>query len=341
VGEQKAGDPARAARAAAIGEFAASLRELRRAAGEPSFREMAGRSRAISHTTLHEAAQGNRLPSWATTVEFIRACGADPAEYRAHWERVRRRASEGWTEESTNSERVRRRASDGWTEESTNSERVRRRASDGWTEESTSEARSDEGSRRVSEPSNRAGSTGRRVALIAVGAAIVLAAGIVAAVVASSGDDSPRHHPGSSAATHAPAPSASDCPIHQTNPPPAPPAHSGDASAFVADLTLPDCSHVQRDQTVTKIWRLKNAGTVTWSGYYLHRLGSPQSRDECQTVSDVPIRTTAPGKTVDVRVEVLTPPVPAFCFVRFKMMDAAGRVVFPGHRPVNFQLVVE
>ena len=76
MGEQTAGDPARAARAAAIGEFAAALRELRRTAGDPSFREMAGRSRAISHTTLHEAAQGNRLPSWATTVEFVRACGA-------------------------------------------------------------------------------------------------------------------------------------------------------------------------------------------------------------------------------------------------------------------------
>jgi len=338
VGEQTAGDPARAARAAAIGEFAATLRQLRRSVGDPSFREMAGRSRAISHTTLHEAAQGNRLPSWATTVEFLRACGADPAEYRARWERADRAIR---TE----------------TPPMDADERVRRRASDAWTEESTSEARSDEGRRRGSEPSNRAGDTepsnragsnapapgrGRRVTLITAGAAVVAAA-IVVAVVAFSGDDSPSHEPGahSGAATRAPALSAADCPIHQTNPPPAPPAHEGDASEFIADLTLPDCSHVQRDRTVTKVWRLKNAGTVSWSGYYLHRLGSAQSGDQCQTVSDVPIPATAPGKTVDVRVQVLTPRAPTFCFVRFKMMDAARRVVFPGSRPVNFQLVVE
>jgi len=314
VGEQTAGDPARAARAAAIGEFAAALRELRRTAGDPSFRKMAGRSRAISHTTLHEAAQGNRLPSWATTVEFVRACGAEPAEYRAQWERADRALrAESIRAEPDEDERVR-------TDAPEPAEVI-------VPPESTPDVRALAPHRR------------RRVAI--AGAATVLAAGLVVAVVASSGDDSPRHRAGSSAATQAPALSASDCPIHQTNPPPAPPVHSGDASAFVADLTLHDCSHVQRDQTVTKIWRLKNVGTVTWSGYYLHRLGSPQSRDQCQTVSDVPIGTTAPGKTVDIRVEVLTPPVPTFCFVRFKMMDGAGRVVFPGHRPVNFQLVVE
>ena len=306
MGEQTAGDPARAARAAAIGEFAATLRQLRRSVGDPSFREMAGRSRAISHTTLHEAAQGNRLPSWATTVEFIRACGADPAEYRARWERADRALR---------------------------------------TEPVPVDA--DERTLAVTVPPEPAPDDeaatpgrGRRVAMIGAAGAAVVAACVVVAVVASSGDDQPEHSP-STAASHAPTLSAADCPIHQTNPPPAPPEHAGDASEFVADLTLPDCSHVQRDHTVTKVWRLKNAGTVSWNGYYLHRLGSPQSRDQCQTVSDVPLRATAPGAIVDVRVQVLTPRVPTFCFVRFKMMDAAGRVVFPGSRPVNFQLVVD
>ncbi|NUR91391.1 MAG: hypothetical protein HOY71_45585, partial [Nonomuraea sp.] len=80
----------RRARAEAIEDFAAALRELRESVGNPSFREMSGRSGAISHTTLHEATKGNRLPSWETTVEFVKACDADPAAYREHWERASR-----------------------------------------------------------------------------------------------------------------------------------------------------------------------------------------------------------------------------------------------------------
>ncbi|MCG5219362.1 NBR1-Ig-like domain-containing protein [Streptosporangium sp. KLBMP 9127] len=72
-----------------ISGFAAELRSLRAAAGNPSFRRMAGRSRRISHTTLHEAAAGSRFPSWATTQEFVRACGGDEGQWRSRWERVR------------------------------------------------------------------------------------------------------------------------------------------------------------------------------------------------------------------------------------------------------------
>src|SRR3954470_14901523 len=78
------------ARADTIDDFAAALRELRKSVGNPPFREMSGRSGAISHTTLHEATKGNRLPSWETTVEFVKACGADPAAYRERWEAANR-----------------------------------------------------------------------------------------------------------------------------------------------------------------------------------------------------------------------------------------------------------
>ncbi|TDD71495.1 hypothetical protein E1293_33555, partial [Actinomadura darangshiensis] len=78
----------RGAQAEAIAEFAAALRELRNSVGNPPFRELSGRSGAISHTTLHEATKGNRLPSWGTTAEFVKACGADPAAYRERWEKA-------------------------------------------------------------------------------------------------------------------------------------------------------------------------------------------------------------------------------------------------------------
>lgn len=71
-----------------VKQFADDLLALRMRAGKPSFRKLASLSGRISHTTLHEAATGNRLASWETTREFVRACGGDEAEWRARWERA-------------------------------------------------------------------------------------------------------------------------------------------------------------------------------------------------------------------------------------------------------------
>ncbi|MFD8496991.1 NBR1-Ig-like domain-containing protein [Amycolatopsis sp. NPDC059657] len=65
--------------------LAAELARLRREAGDPSFRKMAERSGRISHTTLHEAVRGTRFPSWETTREFAKACGADEEHWRRRW----------------------------------------------------------------------------------------------------------------------------------------------------------------------------------------------------------------------------------------------------------------
>lgn len=65
--------------------LAAELARLRREAGDPSFRKMAERSGRISHTTLHEAVRGTRFPSWETTREFAKACGADEEPWRRRW----------------------------------------------------------------------------------------------------------------------------------------------------------------------------------------------------------------------------------------------------------------
>lgn len=76
-------------------------------------------------------------------------------------------------------------------------------------------------------------------------------------------------------------------------------------------------------------------------GRSLDRVDLPQDRNQCQTITDVPIGRTEPGGLVDVRVEVTVPTRSGFCFVRFKMVDAAGPVALPGSRPVNFQLVID
>jgi len=289
-------------RALAIETFARDLSQLRDSVGKPSFRVMAGRSGAISHTTLHEAAQGNRLPSWETTVEFVKACGANPEDYRLPWQRaeqvVTSRPDAGMVADPL--------ASDEAPRQPEPAEPPRRMWRGGWH--------------------------------VVLGAAVLVALAAGAWVIWSPTEETPVQS--QSQSTEDPAPSASECPISQTNPPPAPPKNDGDHAVFVSDVTLPDCARVKPGETVVKTWRFKNAGSVPWQGYTLHRI-DPQGRQECQTVPDVPIPQTAPGEMVDVSTPVTVPDTAGFCFVRFKMRDGSNADAFPAGRPVNFQVIIK
>ncbi|MFE9602926.1 hypothetical protein [Streptomyces hokutonensis] len=70
--------------AGAVQGFAHALRELRRAAGGPSYRTMA-KAAGFAATTLSQAAAGERLPRLAVVEGYVRACGGDPAEWGPRW----------------------------------------------------------------------------------------------------------------------------------------------------------------------------------------------------------------------------------------------------------------
>ncbi len=291
-------------RALAIETFARDLSKLRDSAGKPSFRVMAARSGAISHTTLHEAAQGNRLPSWETTVEFVKACGANPEDYHVPWQRA----------EQVVTSRTEARREAGLP-------------------------RSDEAARQP-EPAGPHQGMRRGGWYVGLGAVALAAVAVGSWVIWSPPDQTQSQPQSQSQSLENPAPSASECPISQANPPPAPPRTDGDHAVFVSDVTLPDCARVRPGETVVKTWRFKNAGSVPWEGYTLHRI-DPQGRQECQTVPDVPIPQTAPGEMVDVSTPVTVPDTTGFCFVRFKMRDASNADAFPAGRPVNFQVIIQ
>ncbi len=67
--------------------LAARLRELRRLAGNPGYRELARRS-GFSLAALANAAGGRQMPSLAVTMAFVRACGGDPVEWQTHWQQA-------------------------------------------------------------------------------------------------------------------------------------------------------------------------------------------------------------------------------------------------------------
>ncbi|MEV6756657.1 helix-turn-helix domain-containing protein [Streptomyces sp. NPDC051214] len=73
-------DPA----AGSVQRFAFELRKLRQEAGALTYRVMAQRT-GYSVATLSRAASGERLPSLPVALAYVRACGADPAEWEQRW----------------------------------------------------------------------------------------------------------------------------------------------------------------------------------------------------------------------------------------------------------------
>ncbi|MEW2354852.1 NBR1-Ig-like domain-containing protein [Spirillospora sp. NPDC029432] len=310
---------------------------------------------------MHEATKGNRLPSWGTTAEFVKACGADPDDYRERWERANqavRTASAGDHAEPANvaggAEARPARPPAGLPASAASAAERQAMHLDigppGGEASAVVPAPAIPpgglaGGERPAVPGRPAGRERfrrARPAAVALATAAVGVGTVVLIVIAVNRDTRSEGDGGTAAARPAKAaPAPADCPVRATNPAPAPPAHKGDSAAFIADITLPDCTRVAPGRTVTKVWRLKNAGKVPWEGYSLRRLDLPQRADQCQTISDVPIKDTRPGAMVDVRADITTPRRPGLCYVRFKMVDASGKVAFPGSRPVNFQVIVE
>jgi len=70
-----------------VQRFAYELRQLRREAGGITYRAMAERV-DFSAATLSESAAGERLPSLAVVLAYVRACGADPGEWELRWQRA-------------------------------------------------------------------------------------------------------------------------------------------------------------------------------------------------------------------------------------------------------------
>ncbi|NGO42849.1 nSTAND1 domain-containing NTPase [Streptomyces ureilyticus] len=89
-------DPA----AGPVQRLAHELRELRKAAGCPSYRTMA-QAAGFSATTLSQAAAGQRLPSLAVVLGYVRACGGEPGEWEPRWKAAEAEAAEIPVDEQT------------------------------------------------------------------------------------------------------------------------------------------------------------------------------------------------------------------------------------------------
>ncbi|MEV4823334.1 NBR1-Ig-like domain-containing protein [Micromonospora sp. NPDC049274] len=114
----------------------------------------------------------------------------------------------------------------------------------------------------------------------------------------------------------------------------------GDASKFVADVTIPDGTQVKVNAQFDKVWALANVGKVDWHNRFLVRMDPAADGAGCRTPDRVPIGDTPPGEQVMIRVRVTAPSRPGKCWVSWKMVDETGREYFPTRRPVYFMVTV-
>jgi hypothetical protein len=123
------------------------------------------------------------------------------------------------------------------------------------------------------------------------------------------------------------------------------PAHyplPGDESAFggdglPGDATFPDGATVVAGRPFTKVWRLKNVGSVAWHDRYLQVAGGTTVL--CSSPDRIPVPDTEPGRLTEVRVSVI-PRGTGICHVLWKMVDARGALVFPERTGVYYQVRV-
>lgn len=325
-----------------VQRFADELSTLRESAGNPSFRKMAETSGCISHTTLHEAASGNRFPSWDTTKQFVLACGADPAQWQARWDAAAREVDPAAERTAPGAPPA---PAAPVAPVPGSDVPVAAAAGGAGTpprEDSPSGAQPppDRPRHRWWEP------TWVPVAIVLVAAVAI--AGLFLALERRNSSSTAS----STSATAAPQVAtgqagsnqsdntSSGCVVSKAAASPMTPVTPGDSSSFGTDISYPDCQTVKVGQTFTKAWRLDNVGSATWTGRSLSRMGAPQSASDCRTAKRAAVPSTAPGHSAVVSIDVTAPSRARTCYVKFEMLDAQGRRTFPGNRPVYFYLYV-
>jgi hypothetical protein len=107
--------------------------------------------------------------------------------------------------------------------------------------------------------------------------------------------------------------------------PPSPTPIPCNRALFVADVTIPDNSVFNANTSITKVWRLSNNGSCTWTtDYQLIFISGSQMGG----VSPVYINTTVPpNQTVDVAINLITPGTSG-SYAGFWMLRSPSWIIF-------------
>jgi hypothetical protein len=116
--------------------------------------------------------------------------------------------------------------------------------------------------------------------------------------------------------------------------PPIPPSPTCDLGAFVADVTIPDGSTIPAGSAFTKTWRIKNAGSCTWTTSYalVYVFGNPFG---APAAINLPA-SVAPGTTADFSINMVAPTVPGHYRSYWRFRNASGTQFGVGSGMITF-----
>ena len=90
------------------------------------------------------------------------------------------------------------------------------------------------------------------------------------------------------------------------------------------DITIPDDTPLQPGTTFTKIWRLQNLGSCTWTTEYTVRFFYGAQMD---APVSVPLRSlVVPGQAIDIAVDMIAPQTPGSQQGNWKLSNASGQL---------------
>ncbi len=94
-------------------------------------------------------------------------------------------------------------------------------------------------------------------------------------------------------------------------------------AGFIEDVTIEDRSLMDESETFTKIWRLENIGTCTWTTDYeiLFSSGYQMNAPDALAMPQI----VAPGETVDIAIEMQAPDEPGIYTGYWLLRDDDGR----------------
>jgi uncharacterized protein (TIGR03437 family) len=107
------------------------------------------------------------------------------------------------------------------------------------------------------------------------------------------------------------------------------PSQTAVDAVTVVSETVPDGSQLLPGENFVKVWRLKNAGTTTWTNYRAAFVQSPGVGATSVNLlasgaSTVPIPTAAPGDIVDLSLAMRVPTTPGVYASYWQLQSAAG-----------------
>ncbi len=97
-----------------------------------------------------------------------------------------------------------------------------------------------------------------------------------------------------------------------------------DQALFVSDVTVPDNTQMSPGQSFTKIWRMCNSGSCTWTTSYQLVFWSGAQMGAPNAVSIA--TTTPPNSTVDISVPMIAPATAGTYTGYWRMRNASGQV---------------